>query len=336
MKEIPLRKIWQSVSEFSADARDHHSRASEDGLTWAKEYLLGAYRELASFAVQMPEWRPHRQELNRPVPFDRKALAEEAADVMNYVIAALDVLGITADEFATAWQHKQYVLEQRFQQEILTPIKSHKYVVMIDLDGCVADFRRGILDDFIETYDAVRESSPSPKRSTTLHLDIEFGWSSDWYREAKARWEAGGGYGRLPTFESTRPIMVMLEELRRQFGSELAIAFVTSRPTEPRTVWHDTMRWITYWLGDVPFHLQFTQHKAEWLKATGCEVLFCLEDEPRQATRLAQSGYTVIVPARGYNQGVDAIERSNDEGKIIRVPEHLITTEIRGIALGHS
>lgn len=305
---LDMEDMWLRVHDFSSRVRDV---ADKDN--WKSEYLMGAFRELSSLAALIPFGAPHRNPFNYEKPVDYAAIAEEAVDTMNYLVALMGQLGINRRVFRSAWESKMAVLEQRFYQEHTAPVDSHRFLIMVDLDGVVADFRTGIrhwLSMQPEIPEEIREGMRDNDICTTLHLDIELGIDPHLYRTLKARWEAARGYRHLKGFPRTSDVFDVLTSAKNQFGDDLLVAFVTSRPEDPRNVWADTFEWIQEnWSlhdSDPRFHLIFTKHKSEWVKATGLEVLACLEDEPNQVRRLAQGGSPVIMPVRGYNRDLTA------------------------------
>lgn len=291
--------MFEAQGAFSREVRKRtlntECTSLEDRVAWTKEMALALSIEVSELVNETP-WKPHRRE--RVVKqFDRDGLLEEGVDVFNYLLALLDVWNVTGKEFYDIWDDKLRVLNQRRKQEVINPLKAEDTVVMLDLDGCLADFRGGF-KNYLQTQRRLDDDFFDPFAS--YKLDLDWTMSADDYRTLKQNFEDDAGYRSLPVYEGAKALVKAIEAAGHR------IVFLTSRKG-PKRVYRDSLVWIQENLGPQDFALVMESNKAEWLSACPAKVWRCLEDEPETIKRLLSQGYDVLVPRLPYNKDLKGV-----------------------------
>jgi hypothetical protein len=193
-------------------------------------------------------------------------------------------------------QQKTEIMEFRRQQEMSPPIEGCN-VLVLDLDGVVADWRQGFLRWLRGTYGNLYPTEPDPERS--LSLDIDMGWSYSTYADLKAQFEREGGFSILPPFLST---LQLVREWRASDPSNRLVV-TTARTTAIPRVWYDTYNWLKSY-AILPDRLYFTADgriKITLELATRNKDVVLMDDNPDIHLRTSQNQIRMLVPARGYN-----------------------------------
>lgn len=111
----------------------------DDRVRLTKEYVEYLHSELVEVLNNVP-WKKHRY-LGAA---NREDLLEELVDCQKFLWGLMMIWGTTPGELARAFDRKSDVVDQRFAQEHLLPKQvTNKKVVIVDIDGVVADWRGG-------------------------------------------------------------------------------------------------------------------------------------------------------------------------------------------------
>lgn len=297
MKDIQrprnLAEMFIEQGEFSGAVRRFKgsTESTSDKILWAKEYTLAGIIEFGEMVDHL-KWKPHRAE-HHFMTFDRDGFIEEGVDVFNYLTAQLEMYGVSGEEFEQVWRDKYQVLEQRRKQEVLNPLREGQPIVMIDLDGCIADFRKGLFQYLKDNTDL---DLPEEDPCTNLHCDLDWGIDPLSYRQLKWEFESAGGYRHLPVMPEAEKLVA----LAQQYASR--IIFVTSRTVPLKRIYRDTLVWINTHFPGLDFDLYVDEKKAERLALSRGDVKLCIEDDPKHVDRLLAAGHPVMVPIHPYNQ----------------------------------
>lgn len=304
-----LTEIFKLQGDFSLLVRNlkearNVARDEEDMVRlvdWSRTYILAAHAELSEMLDTVPSWKPHRRSIVEQ-PFNRDAFIEEGVDVFNYLLSALLLSGISAEEFYTIWRGKLDVLNQRLYQEVLDPLQPGQRVVMLDIDGVLADWRSGLIRFMAEDLGHAHLLGVTDQASV-YQLDQDLQVSPEDYRTAKEEFHRRGGLRTLPRMAWARKLV--------QFACNAGrVVVLTSRPDDDRQVYRDTLYWLRNLFGEQPFILHFTRDKAVWLERARVDLVAAVEDEPDMAVRLAlqfdarDQTPRVLVPDYPYNHEI--------------------------------
>lgn len=233
-----------------------------------RDLVLGLYEEVAELATSATRFKAH---ILNAAPVEKVNVQDAVADVLKYTIAIAQLHGITAEEMAEAFMQKSDVVEhkaqgERFQLEENTP------VIVVDLDGCLADL--GSFDEAVAAEDGVEAQE-----------------------RLKADFRRSGGYRDLPPIPGAQEGMARLKEA----GNKLII--LTARPYQQyNRIYADTMEWLVQ-NGMEHDLLLFGRDKAEMI----CEYVYpaipryFVEDRAKHAMEVAELGVRVLLMATPAN-----------------------------------
>jgi len=252
----------------------------------AKHLSLGLYEEAAELAGAAVRFKANI--LQEP-GVDVSNVAEEAVDVMKYVIALAQLHGATANDLYEAFCRKTHVVADRAKGEQLVLSHDTKLVV-VDLDGCVADL--SILNNGIR------------------HLPLAQ------QEDIKSTFRRGGGFAELPLIDGAKAGMFSLHNM----GYKIVI--ITARPhRQHKRLYGDTLGWLKK--HEIAYDLiLFRRDKAEAL----CEHIFpaqprCfIEDRAKHALEIVDTEVPVFLLDSPQNRTVEhpLIERVGNWQEIIK------------------
>lgn len=286
-----LPEVWDA--QLFYNKRLKASRDAMDSEEWAKIYLLGLTAEISEVLREI-NWKVHRSEMGEDI--ELTSLALELADLQKYVLCLFQNFGFSLNEMLDWVQYKSEVMEYRQQQEFGPPIIDSN-VLVLDLDGVVADWRKGFLE-----WVHLRAGSGMSDPERSLSLDIDMGWSYAAYSRWKKDFERDGGFASLPPFEDT----VKLVREWRAGTSDARLVVTTARTTTIPRVWYDTYSWLKA-QGILPDRLYFTADGRIAitldLAAVNKDVVL-VDDNPDIHLRTSHNQLRVLVPTRGYNWAI--------------------------------
>jgi NTP pyrophosphatase (non-canonical NTP hydrolase) len=289
--DVDLYKLWIQQQNYNADIRKIQTKTDGE---WMINYILGTMSELAELLEQM-NWKQHRfTTINSFGP----NVEEELADVTKYILSMWQLLGHTPQTMINAMAQKGMILNQLLKQET-NPIPNDKMILMLDLDGCVADFRTG----FYTWLSSERWNTllRAERENSNLHLDIEQGWEYTLYQEAKLEFEKAGGYSFLPPIQ---PVIDRVNALAREGWYVIAC---TARPfSQYKRIWKDTWIWLQehhvkvnelHFGGEL--RIQIAKSYSE------CNLVIAIEDDPIMIERYNSCNISTLMVPHIYNQGCE-------------------------------
>lgn len=295
MSEHPnIYKVWKDQLDYNTIVKVGEDRTQGE---WMQNYILGAMSEMGELLRETP-WKAHRQQnITHSV---RTNMAEELADITKYVFSLWQLLDYNCDDMISCLNAKHEVLMQLLYQETETSHKN-KMILMLDLDGVVADFRTGFLH-----WLAQQAKSPLMHMSSQefgLHMDIDHGWDYASYDSLKREFEESGGYGRLPCY------MNVVEAIRSLQRRNWFVIAYTGRPTTAyKRIWRDTWLWLSGWrIKPEELHFGNEERIAYAQKKAIHNKVVALEDNPILIQRYIASGIPVVVVPQPYNRTMPSL-----------------------------
>ncbi len=213
---------WLSMAMPTIYGRKLEELNGDDKVELTKEYLLSLHSELTEVLNNIP-WKKHRF-IGRS---NRDALLEEMVDVQKFLWGLMMIWEVNPSELAHAFNRKSDIVEQRFQQDHVLPSQvANKDIVIVDIDGVVADWKNGF-DLWVERHHPDLENGEWDK-----HVDPGL------RERLKNEMHGSGGMLHLQCLPGTAGIKLLQEK-----GYE--IIWLTARPinSHPRLV-GDTIEWL--------------------------------------------------------------------------------------------
>lgn len=296
-------ELWGEQLRFNEDVKS----AVTEKVDWPINFILGLHSETDELLREL-HWRYHRNQSREKVC--RENIAEELADITKYLICLWQELGFTLPEFYEAIRVKSEIMAQRLHQEFAPPPDPDRLVVISDLDGTLADFRRG-LEGWLDERELIQRCFIVEEK-VTLYMDVDLQIPYGKFRDLKAEFEGSGGYRSLPSYPER---IDFLKFLVRDLGAYLIIT--TARPTQNKRIWFDTWNWLKG-EGITPDQLLFTetdriiatitrQGDSQWKNKT-----ILLEDNP-EIIRRALPSLRVLMAPQPYNSHLILSDRLQKE-----------------------
>lgn len=304
-KIIELYDVWIQQELYNREIFRRQQRTSAE---WMINYILGAHSELSEL-LDETSWKTHR--VHSVTEFGPNVI-EELTDITKYVFSMWQMIGATPQDMIYYTYQKGRILEQLLRQEGMNPPVGEK-IVMLDLDGTVADFRQGFLDWLSQS--PWKDSLRIAKDQVGLHLDLNNQWDFREYEEAKLDFEANDGYSLLPVVKRIRSLIRILRLLNWK------IIVYTARPYHKfKRIWGDTWTWLEnngVIVDELYFGYESRIAKARDLAAHNTVV--AIEDDPTLIARYDMSGIHVFVSPQPYNEGIfpsQYVSRLSDEQQL--------------------
>ena len=288
-----LEAVWAEQKAYNVKVRTRRPLTYE---AWMEKYLLGAISEVDEVLNEM-NWKAHR--LGRSL--DRNNLARELADLTKYVFSLWEWSGFSSDDMLRYVHEKSVEMEAQWNQDFRISYPDGCPIIISDIDGTLADYRKG----FVDWIKGTSQPIPSKDRSTSLMMEIDMGVTYPVYMRLKEEFEASGGYQNLPLYAD---VPLAVKEL-----SDMGISFIayTARPHKSYTrIWLDSWAWVR--TNQLDPYIQELRIGKEERIARACALVekghrvVLLEDDPSTAIRAAATGIPVFLRDQPYNRGVDA------------------------------
>lgn len=282
--------IWIQQQNYNAEIRQRQDRTSSE---WLINYILGTVSELGELLDQT-NWKTHR--LSSSVGFGPN-IEEELADITKYVFSMWQLLEYTPSDMCRIMYRKGIILDQLLKQETREPMKD-RTIIMLDLDGCIADFRKGFFNWLPSSKwkDKLKEGD----KNVGLHLDLNNGWDFATYNEAKLEFEIQGGYSTLPLIHQVSKLTNALYN----FGWYIIV--YTARPFSTyKRIWADTWNWLQ--ANEVNIHELNFGYESRIETAQKLSVdnkVIAIEDDPILINRYTSSGIDTIMVPQPYNKSI--------------------------------
>lgn len=296
-----LEDSWTGMWEMQAAQQRNFNLdpAGMDVLAKAravKDLMLGLYEEVGELSRVVAQYKAHI--LRRP-PIEKINLADEAADILKYLIAIAQLYELGEHEILEAFIRKSAVIEDRAEGERLK-LQRDTRVVISDLDNCIADLR-----DWQAEVNAAQTAGPAGDRMLQLLEDMK----SEFYR--------GGGFRTMSVIPGA---VEGLKEIR-EMGYKIVL--VTARPyRQHKRVYGDTLHWLKQ--HEVPYDLLlFKKDKAEAVIEhifPATPVAF-VEDRLKHCVEVIGIGVPVLLLDYEYNRGApdnSLITRASNWNEIVR------------------
>ena len=288
MKDINLSDVWKQQEDYNHLIK---SQRNMTGSEWMINYILGTMTELTEL-LDETNWRTHR--VKRITEFGPN-IADELADITKYVFSMWQLMGYTEQDMLSAVKEKSKILHQLLSQE-MRPTVTGRNVIMLDLDGVVADFRKGFLNWVSQSqWKDILTINPD---QIGLHLDINNSWDYQAYNQAKIQFEQEGGYHNLPLIDTVAQAVHTLYRLNWY------VIVYTARPyTTYKRIWADTWTWLqNHNLHVHELHFGYDSRVVAASNLAANNLVVALEDDPTLIRRYEGCGIPVVVYSQPYNE----------------------------------
>lgn len=285
---MKLEDIWKQQKDYNYLVQEQQRQTSSE---WMINYILGTMTELTEL-LDETNWRTHR--VKRVDQFGPN-VAEELADITKYVFSMWQIMGYSQQDMLQAMSQKGELLQQLIMQE-MRPAITGRNILMLDLDGVVADFRKGFLD-WVSTSQW-KDTLTISADQIGLHLDLNNSWDYQAYNQAKIAFEQEGGYHKLPVIPQ---VSLAVNSLYR-VGWHVIV--YTARPYSTyKRIWGDTWNWLKQHNILVnELHFGYDSRVVAASALAESNFVIALEDDPTLIRRYEGCKIPVIVYPQPYNE----------------------------------
>ena len=259
-----------------------------------KTFVLSLHSE-ATGIVEAANYKDHRM---LPDSLDAQKVLYKSVDAYRYILAILNLCGISGSTFATALSQKDDFLHMRHK---LSGRKwSGQPVVLFDMDDVLAEFRRSFCSWVTESTGHFLD--PASKEYYNTDVLKKAGLNNEALFKGFI-----DSHGFL-LLERNEAYCSLLHNLKsRGFWVQI----VTARPDSNLTAFYDTYSWLSRNNIDVDA-VAFTPEKFVFLSDqpyySGGRY-FAVDDSAKHAAEYAKHGVRVVVPEKTYNKEVAGLDR---------------------------
>jgi NTP pyrophosphatase (non-canonical NTP hydrolase)/FMN phosphatase YigB (HAD superfamily) len=245
-------------------------------------YLVSELDEL----LRCTAWKKHRRQYVLPNPAQVK---EELTDVFKYWISLCQIWDLDPTDMMREYWRKSMVVQQRYSEEHL--LKLSEPIALIDVDGVLANYRRGVLNYIINSDPPLELKAKAglllDHATKTPYINAQqLGISESAWQQIKHSYRVNGYKARLDAYDDAEDFLLDL----RLHGYTIVI--ITSRPIDKYpTLFSDTLEWLQ------KYNLQYdaiwwTHDKRERvaLEDIADRVAFSVEDDLENALDFAEMG----------------------------------------------
>ena len=262
-----------------------------------KTFMLSLHAEASDLASSI-NLKNHRR---HEVQVDKSKILYKSVDLFRYMIATLNLWGLTPEEFASACNDKDLFLHCRHR--LSDASRRDRPVVIFDVDDVIAHFRSEFGVFLQDRYGIV--SDPEDKQYYNSSEMAKIGLESD---SAFSSFIADGGFKRLIPADNVLQAMRILRD------RGVWIQLLTARPQSNLKCYYDTFQWLE--ANEVPYDgLAFSPEKYLWLTGQDFfadkKLLCAVDDSSKHASEYAKHGVRTVVPAMSYNTEISNLPLIN-------------------------
>jgi len=254
-----------------------------------KTFVLSLHSE-ASGICDAVNYKDHRL---LPDVADTQKILYKSVDAYRYVLAILNLWGVSPEDFAGALSQKDEYLH--FRHNLSHRVWSGEPIVLFDLDDVIAEFRESFCE-FVTKHSGVQISPES----------------SEYYNISKFKEHNLDNEFYFRTFiESHGFLNLRINPFYARFMANLRdagfwVQVLTARPEKDLTCFYDTYSWL--YRNDIPADgVAFATEKFSWAASQKFYTkakMFAVDDSPKHAAEYAKHGVSVILPEKPYNREV--------------------------------
>lgn len=109
-----LKSIFEEQRDFQKNFYDIDNMSEEEKVSYSKEFILCAHRELGEVLNILP-WKSHRKLEKKEI--DVSELKEEIIDSFKFLLNLCLIWGMDSEEFKKLFFEKSQIVRERFKNE---------------------------------------------------------------------------------------------------------------------------------------------------------------------------------------------------------------------------
>jgi hypothetical protein len=284
-----LHKALQRQNDFSSLFFDSNKLSVRQKQEMLKTLVLSLHSEATGICDAI-DYKEHR---STESPVDPQKILYKSVDAYRYILAILNLWGITSSKFETALIQKDDFLHYRHK------LSAKKWVgqpvVLFDMDDVIAEFRKSFCRYVTEQSGHFISTESSEYYNVTEFK--KYGLNDEQYFK---NFVDNHGFLSLERNEKYFSFMKRLQEMG------FWIQIVTARQSSNLTCFYDTYSWLSRHAVEVD-GVAFTSEKFVWSSEQefySSGKYFAVDDSAKHAVEYAKHGVKVLVPEKSYNKEV--------------------------------
>ena len=294
MTNLNFKNMMMTQKVFSDLFFDSEKLTPEAKKELTKTFCLSLHSEVSQL-VNSVNYKQHMPDSSSP---DQSRILFESVDCVRYVMALLNLWGVTSEEFEEAFVSKNNFLHKRQKLSEKSRPKGQK-VIVCDIDDVLSEFRVPyavfVEERFGVKIDPFSSEYYNIEPITSAGIDPEHVFST---------FVSSGMFSKVPACPE------MIDFLRDLRSRGYWIQLLTARPGSDARCKYDTFDWLVK--NNVPFDgIDFTPEKYVWLSDKDFymegDLVCAVDDSLKHASEYARHGVSVVVPEQTYNENIPGV-----------------------------
>src|SRR3989304_1892787 len=194
-----LQELWERQTSYNILIRGREF--PNDRVYWTKQYLLGLVAEIDEVLSEI-NWKIHR----RGHAFNQHNLARELADIVKFSWCLWELYGYTSNDMLDFVEQKTEELEQQYQQDFITTELHSNLIIITDIDGTLADWRKALRKWFVNNNN--EDVLTDVAKNMAIEIDLQIPYAR--YIWLKEEFDANGGYLQIEPYSEIQSCLKTL------------------------------------------------------------------------------------------------------------------------------
>ena len=305
-----IESLFQTQKSFSDKFFLSESMSDVEKESKTQE-LISALHYEASSLLCATNFKSHVSEKQS---VDLSHIKYEGVDIFRYLLAILNIWGISSEEFLSAFDEKDCYLEMRHR--LHQKKWNDEPVVIVDIDDVILPFRE-YFTHWLVTEKGISADAESTEYYHTQGI-LDAGFLPE---ELFEEFIEIGKLKTAPACEET------IEQLNKLYDAGFWIQLLTARPSHNLTCFYDT----TYWLNesDLKFHrIDHTPEKFLWVSKSKyyqkSKIICAIDDSPKHSFEYSKHGIQVLSPEKPFNSELKQKPRIKMYSDVKKIYDYVI------------
>ena len=280
-----LKWMLERQKDFSENFYDYDALTNSERERLTLQFAASLQKEVGDI-LEGVNYRHHRP-TDKPPEIGK--VIHESIDAFRYLLAILNVWGVSAEDFVDAFEVRDLHLKTRHEKE--QTLWEGQPVVIVDIDDVLAPFKDECSSWVRANTDFDPDDNSTQYYSITEEMYMEF---------MDAR--------QLKTMGTNSEVV---DCINRLYDEGYWIHLLTARPKDHLICRYDTYAWLTN--SNIKCHrVSFSPEKYLWLVRTDYfrqgRVVCAIDDSPKHATEYAKHGVPTLSPRTTANGELEGME----------------------------
>jgi len=289
-----MEELWNTQKKFLNKILESRE---EDREEIAARYVLHIFEEISELLEALGgAWKTN---IRTPEDIKRSQILIEAVDIIKLAMSIPMIYDYDFQDFKKTFIQKSKLIELKYEEDNRIKALHDKPKVVLDLDGVLMKYPETWLN-FLNKH--LNKNFRVEDLTSPYLLWQQLKIPPSTYEHLKRIYRDSGEVLKGKPIEGSQQFVFKLHQ-------KYKVVILTRRPVqEYERLASDTIEW----LDNNNFHYDavlFSSEKPYILKTKLGDVVFCLEDDPREAENFEKIGYKSYLLKRPYNNGTITFEK---------------------------